>query len=333
LHENDTNLIKAYRRKRMQDGKSKDNAACHCRPVIQFSEFLAARSKGLFTAESPDCEDWLKSLTAEGIVDRSKSSMLSILHVFYEWLITAEEADFDSTVFSHVRKTWTNKPRSMPKEKLKEILEETRASAKVTRASLLDIRNWAILELFYGCGARVSEMARLEVDDLSLEQGDVLIHGKWSKDRVSPITDAACDAVAFYLENARSTLEGLNKDQRDKAPFLSNRGRRLGREGMRNIVKKAHPELSPHIFRHSCAQHRADAGDRVENIQIDLGHAKLQTTMIYIPKVSFDQLQSEHRRCHPRGRNCEKLLDRRNANPLPPDEGRRIDHPSPEVHP
>jgi len=328
LHENDAKLIEAYRRKRRQEGKSKDNASCLCRPVIQFSKFLAARSKSLFTAESPDCEDWLKSLTAKGTVDRSKSSKLSLLHVFYEWLITTKGVAFDPTVFSHVPKTWTNEPRSMSKEKLKEILEEARASAKVKGASLLDIRDWAIDELFYGCGARVSEMARLEVDDLSLEQGDVLIHGKGSKDRIPPITDAARVAVDFYLRNARPTLEGRNKGQRDKALFLSQLGRHLSLREMRRIVKKAHPNLSPHILRHSFAQHRADAGERIENIQKDLGHAKLRTTMLYTPKVSFDQLQSEHRRCHPRGRNCAKLLDRRNANP-PPGEGRGFDHPSP----
>jgi site-specific recombinase XerD len=333
LHENDTNLIAAYGRMRMQEGKSEENADCLCRPVTQFSVFLAARSKSLFTAKSPDCEDWLKSLTAEGIVDRSKSSKLSLLHVFYEWLSKANGADIDPTVFSHVRKTWTNKPRSMPKEELKEILEKARASANVTGASLLDIRNWAILELFYGCAARVSEMGRLEVDDLSLEQGDVLIHGKGWKDRLPPITDVARDAVDFYLKNARPTLEGLKEGQRDKALFLSKLGKQLGRGGMGNIVKKAHAKLSPHILRHSHAQHRADAGDRIEDIQKDLGHAKLRTTMVYTPNVSFDQLQTEHRRCHPRGRNCAKLLDRRNANPLPPGEGRRIDHPSPEVHP
>jgi integrase/recombinase XerD len=332
LYENDTNLIAAYRRMRMQEGKSKDNADCLCRPVTHFSKFLATRAKSLFTATSPDCEDWLKSLTAEGMVDRSKASKLSLLHVFYEWLNKANEADIDPTEFSHVRKTWADKPRSAPQKELNEILDELRAGANVAGASLLEIRDWAILELFYGCAARVTEMCRLKVDDLSVEQGNVLIHGKKLKDRFPPITDAARDAVDFYLRNARPKLERRKKGQRDKALFLSKLGKQLGRGGMGNIVKKADAKLSSHKIRHSHAQHRADAGDRIEDIQKDLGHAKLRTTMVYTPNVSFDQLQSEHRRCHPRSRNCAKLLDPRNPNPLPPGEGRRIDRPSPEVH-
>jgi site-specific recombinase XerD len=332
LHENDANLIRAYHRKKRQEGKSKDNADCLCRSVIQFAEFLEVRSKSLLTAESPDCEGWLESLTAKGNVDRSKSSKLSLLHVFYKWLNKSKRADSDPTLFSHVRKTWTNKPRSAPKEKLNETLDEVRARANLPGASLLDIRDWAILELFYGCGARVSEMGRLNVNDLSLKQGVVLIHGKRLKDRLPPITDAARDAVDFYLKNARSELDPSKKGQQNNALFLSYQGKRIGRQGIRNIVKKADRKLGPHILRHSCGQHRADAGDRIENIQKDLGHAKLRTTMVYIPNVSFDQLQNEHRRCHPRGRDSAKRLDRRNTNP-PPDEGRRTDHSSSEGHP
>ena len=257
-----------------------------------------------------------------------------MLHVFYQWLNTTKRTASDPTVFSHVPKTWKNEPRSMPKEMLNRILEEARERANLPEASPLDIRNWAILELFYGCAARVSEMARLDVDDQSFDQGNVLIHGKRSKDRFPPITDAARDAVDFYLKNARSKLERPKKGQRDKALFLSYRGKRLDRRGIWVIVNKADPKLCPHILRHSCAQHRADAGDRIENIQQDLGHAKLRTTMVYIPNVSFDQLQNEHRRCHPRGRDFAKHLDRRNTNPSPPpDEGRRTDHRSSDGHP
>jgi integrase/recombinase XerC len=332
-----------------QAGKSKDNATTHCEPVIHFSDFLEARSKTLLTAESPDCEDWLKSLTDAGNVDRTRAKKLQLLRTFYKWLKNTRGATFDPTKFSRVRKTWTDEPRSESEEKIYESLDEARESAHVEGASPLDIRNWAALELLYGSAGRRSEIVRLNLEDLSFEECNVLLHGKLSNDRYPPITDAARDAVAYYLKNARpQLLERLNKNlknkdlkskdlknkgHKDEPLFLSNQGRRLGPGGMGNIVKKALPDSSPHRLRHSHAQHRADAGDRIENIQMILGHAKITTTMIYIPKVSFDQLQSEHRRCHPRGRNCQMLQDRRGASPLPPGEGQRIDHPSSEVHP
>jgi integrase/recombinase XerD len=256
-----------------------------------------------------------------------------LLRVFYKWLKKSYRAAPDPTVFSKIRKTWTNEPRSVLKEKLNDVLEKARARANLPGASPVDIRDWGILELFYGCGARVSEMSRLDVNDLSVKQGDVLIHGKRSKDRLPPITDAAREAVDFYLKNARPKLDRSGKDQQNDALFLSKQGKRLGRQGIRKIVKKADPDLYPHALRHSYGQHRADAGDRIENIQNDLGHAKLRTTMVYIPAVSFDQLQYEHRRCHPRGRDFAKHLDRQNTNSPPPDEGRRTDHSYFEGHP
>lgn len=316
MYESDVNLIEAYGRALRQQGKSDDNADCLCRPAMQFSKFLLARQKSLLTAEAPDCKKWLEYLSENGIVDRSKSSKLSLLHVFYQWLITTHRTDYDPTVFSRVKKTWTNKPRSVSKKKLRKILDQARTKAQVTGASLLDIRNWAILELFYGCGARVSELALLSVNDLSLEQGDVLIHGKRLKDRLPPFTDAAGAAVAFYLGNARDKL--VDKDHPDEALFLSRRGRKLGRGAIGIIVKKADPDLSPHILRHCYAQHRADGGERIEIIQHDLGHAITRSTEVYVPSVPFKQLQSEHQRCHPRGRDFSKHDDRSNANSLPP---------------
>ncbi len=155
MYESDANLIVAYGSVLRQQGKSDDNADCLCRPVIQFSKFLGVRRKSLLTAEAPDCKKWLEDLSDKGIVDRSKSSKLSLLHIFYQWLITTQRTDYDPTVFSKVHKTWTNKPRSIPKKKLRRILDRARAKAQATGASLLDIRNWAILELFYGCGARI----------------------------------------------------------------------------------------------------------------------------------------------------------------------------------
>ena len=260
-----------------------------------------------------------------------------MLHSFYKKMITLKRAHYDPTVFSKVPKTWTDQPRSIAQKKLDALLDRARAKAQAIGASLLTIRNWAIAEFFYGSGVRVKELSLLNDDDVSVEDGDALIHGKGRKDRLCPFTEAAGDAVAYYRENARAELEKRAKRKREKrakgkrekrakgkrekraygkpdnALFLSKDGRRLGRQQIRGIVEDL-TNITPHVLRHCHAQHRADNGDDITSIQLDLGHASLRPTMIYAPKVSVSQLRSEHRRCHPRGRESTKNEGRSGTN-------------------
>ncbi len=155
------------------------------------------------------------------------------------------------------------------------------------------------------------------------EQGDLLIHGKGSKDRFCPVTDMACDAVSFYLKYGRPKSEHQDNDKKDPALFLSIKGSRLSVSMIKKIVKQADPNLHPHMLRHSYAQHRVDHNERLEDLQPDLGHADPRSTERYAPDVSFDQMQSEHRRYHPRGPEFVRLDARPNANHLPPVNGRR----------
>ena len=183
MHENDAKLIKDYRRMRTQEGKSKDNASTLCRPAEHFAEFLAARLKSLLTAKPLDCEDWLKFLTDEGDIDRTRATKLSLLRSFYRWLVRTGQTESDPTVFSKVPKNWTNKPRSKSKGELKILLDEGCAKATTEGASPLVVRDWAICELYYGGGPRLSETIAITVDEFVGDRGAVLIHGKGLKDR------------------------------------------------------------------------------------------------------------------------------------------------------
>jgi site-specific recombinase XerD len=313
LNKNDAKLIKTYREMLFLRGKSKEDADSACRSVRKFSNFLATRRKTLLTAESPDCEDWLEIL-AEEVADRTRAADLSMLHSFYKKMIEIKRANYDPTVFSKVPKTWTDQPRSIAQKKLNAGLDRARAKARAIGASLLTIRNWAIVEFFYGSGVRRNELLLLNDDDVSVETGDALVHGKGGKDRLCPITEAAGDALTFYRENARAELKKRAKQKPEKALFLTKHGNRLGCQQIFNIVKEVLGDVSPHVLRHCNAQHRADNGECITNIQHDLGHSGPRPTMIYARKVSFHQLQSEHRRCHPRGHECAKSEGKSNAH-------------------
>ena len=166
--------------------------------------------------------------------------------------------------------------------------------------SLLDLRDRAIVELFYASGLRVSELTGLNVGSLDLRQKLVRVVGKGRKERILPIGRKAHQAIAAYLD-ARGASD-------DDAPlFLNARGGRLTpRSVQRNLKTRLIKamivkDISPHALRHSFATHLLDGGADLRGIQELLGHASLSTTQKYT-QVSVDHLMSVYDKAHPRSK-------------------------------
>jgi integrase/recombinase XerD len=167
------------------------------------------------------------------------------------------------------------------------------------------VRDRALLELLYGCGARISEAVGLDLDELDLEQGVVRLVGKGSKERVVPVGSYAREAVQAYLVRARPALSAAGKGS--PALFLNSRGGRLSRQSawtaLRAAARRAGVtrEVSPHTLRHSFATHLLDGGADVRVVQELLGHASVTTTQVYT-LVTVDRLREVYATAHPRAR-------------------------------
>jgi integrase/recombinase XerD len=162
-------------------------------------------------------------------------------------------------------------------------------------------RDVAILELLYASGLRASELCGLKVDDVQLDEGFVRVFGKGSKERVVPVGEVACAAIAAYLTSSRpELLQGPTN-----ALFLSKSGRPLERVRLWQIVegygRKSGllKEISPHVLRHCFATHLLSGGADLRVVQSMLGHADVGTTQIYT-HVDSTRLKSVHARFHPR---------------------------------
>jgi integrase/recombinase XerC len=174
----------------------------------------------------------------------------------------------------------------------------------------LDLRDRAILELFYASGIRVSELVGLERDNLGLEEGFIRVVGKGRKERIVPFGRKAGDAIRKYLE-VRHEIYGKQGATgalgTDSAVFLNCRGRRLTTRGVAVIVDRHVARLAqklrvhPHTLRHTFATHMLDAGADLRSIQELLGHESLSTTQKYT-HVSAEQLVRVYRSCHPRAK-------------------------------
>jgi integrase/recombinase XerD len=190
-------------------------------------------------------------------------------------------------------------PKALPLSDVEAILEASGAAG-----TTLSLRDRALLEVLYGTGARISEAVGLDVDDLDLEEGTVLLRGKGSKERMVPVGSFAQEAVNAYLVRARPELVSTSSAS-GGALFLNARGGRLSRQSAWAVLAKAAEragvtrDVSPHTLRHSFATHLLDGGADVRVVQELLGHASVTTTQVYT-LVTVDNLREVFATSHPR---------------------------------
>ncbi|OQY21705.1 MAG: hypothetical protein B6I35_07905 [Anaerolineaceae bacterium 4572_32.2] len=171
----------------------------------------------------------------------------------------------------------------------------------------LGLRDRAIIEVLYGAGLRISELAALDVTDVDTIQAQVRIVGKGKKERVGLLGQQAVKAVRAYLEAGRPALL---KKQSTRAMWLNHRGGRLTARGAAFILSKAVKQtdirtpVSPHVLRHTFATHLLDGGADLRVVQELLGHANLATTQIYT-HVSQSRAREVYLRAHPRAGNLD----------------------------
>jgi len=160
-------------------------------------------------------------------------------------------------------------------------------------------RDAAIIELFYSCGLRITELATVPMRDVSLEEGTVRVRGKGSKVRVVPLGARAIDRIRVWL-GVRAGITALHD-----TVFIGAKGRRLSRTSIWQIVKRCAragnvaQNVTPHMLRHSFATHLLDNGADLRAVQELLGHSDIATTQIYT-HVSTERLGRAHREFHPR---------------------------------
>jgi integrase/recombinase XerD len=163
-------------------------------------------------------------------------------------------------------------------------------------------RDKALLELFYATGLRVTELVELQLQQVHLDAGYLVVLGKGNKERLIPMGEYAADALKSYLMDGRIRLDKRNTA---REVFLNNRGHKLTRQGIwktiKQIAKKAgiKQNMTPHMLRHSFATHLLENGADLRSLQAMLGHADISTTQIYT-HVARARLKEIHRKHHPR---------------------------------
>ena len=166
----------------------------------------------------------------------------------------------------------------------------------------LACRDRAVMELFYGCGLRLSELTGLNLGDVDWQQRSVTVTGKGRKQRRVPFGDKAEKALKRWLQH-----RALDAEHTEKALFVSRSGNRISNSSIQQRLKKRAQQqdvgisLHPHMLRHSFASHILESSNDLRAVQELLGHANLSTTQIYT-HLDFQHLAGVYDKAHPRSR-------------------------------
>jgi integrase/recombinase XerC len=276
--------------------------------VTAYGRDLRAACEGLdridqFTLDrGRDVLDW--ALEA-GASRASVARLVSSMRGFGSWLSHTGKLPHNPVSALQAPTPHQHLPRVLDNDQAATLLDHARHRAESTdgTAHAVAVRDWAILELLYASGIRVSELCGADIADLG--DRDLRVTGKGNKTRVVPFGASARDALDAWLA-VRHTLAARRSASHPatSALFLGSRGGRIDQRRVRDVVHAAAdaagtPGISPHGLRHSSATAVLEGGADLRVVQELLGHASMQTTQIYT-HVGSERLRQVYRQAHPR---------------------------------
>jgi len=239
---------------------------------------------------------YLDHLYRSGLDSRSIARHMSTLRNFFQFLVREGYLSADPTEHLGVARQWLRIPKFLNLEDIERLLQSPDRTTPTGR------RDYAMLQLLYATGLRVSELCRLGAGDLNEEMGFLRVTGKGNKQRLVPAGAEAIGAVREYRNTARAALL---KGRASPYLFVTARGGPLTRQGFWKLLaghgRKAgiFHDLTPHVLRHSFATHLLEGGADLRSVQTMLGHADISTTQIYT-HVLRSRLRETMDRHHPR---------------------------------
>lgn len=246
---------------------------------------------------------FLAHLTRRGLSKRSIARALSAVRGYYRFLHRNEIVDANPARAVGSPKLERYLPSYLDRAQIDLVFQA--AEVRAWEGRFNDVRNLAILELFYSTGMRLSELRGINRGDLDLVSQQVKVTGKGRKQRIIPVGDHASLALRNYEAKRDELTRHLGAKVDRMAFFLSAHGRRLSTRSIQLVVTKFLGQidesagLSTHSLRHTFATHLLDAGADLRAVQELLGHASISTTQIYT-HTSVERLKQVYRKAHPR---------------------------------
>ena len=270
--------------------------AAYRRDLDAFVDFCRQRSlDGWHQIDDLQVRAFVASRHRKGLSGTSLQRQLSAIRTLFNYLCRHGRADRNPAQGVPAPRAPKHLPETLSVDQLENLLAFPGDDA-------LACRDRAVMELFYGCGLRLSELTGMNLADIDWQQRTLSVTGKGRKQRHVPFGAKAEKALKHWLRH-RST--GAGSEQ--KALFISRRGTRISNSSIQQRLKKRALQqgvglsLHPHMLRHSFASHILESSNDLRAVQELLGHANLSTTQIYT-HLDFQHLAGVYDKAHPRSR-------------------------------
>ncbi|HEY5506330.1 MAG TPA: site-specific tyrosine recombinase [Coriobacteriia bacterium] len=285
----------------VERGSSPNTIAAYRADLDRYLTFLAGR--GAVTPDGiarDDITAWIGSLRAEGAAARTVERRVAAVKLFHRFLVREGITTNHPTAALPLPQVPERLPDVVSIEDIERMLSQPFPEGPAGH------RDRAMLEVLYGCGLRVSELAGLDLRDVDMTEGYLRVFGKGSKERITPISGAAAAALKEYLVHGRPFLRTKKTGRQDPdAVFINIRGGRITRATIHALVHayggRVGLDLHPHTLRHSFATHLLEGGADLRALQEMLGHADISTTQVYT-HVDRTHVREEYLSTHPRAR-------------------------------
>ena len=234
-------------------------------------------------------------LRRDGLGGRSMQRTLSAIRSFYNYLLREDIAKINPADTVSAPKQKRQLPDVLDVDQVSKLLD-------IKADDSLALRDWAIMELMYSSGLRLSELSNLDLLDIDRTDQTVRVIGKGKKTRVIPIGRFALEALAQWLK-VRITFA----KEDEQAVFVSKNGTRLSQRSIQSrmrqwaIKQRLDKHVHPHMLRHSFASHLLESSGDLRAVQELLGHSDISTTQIYT-HVDFQHLANVYDKAHPRAK-------------------------------
>lgn len=243
---------------------------------------------------------FLSHLHSLGLSKVSIARVLAALRSMYKWLARESVVQQNPAKLVAMPRTPKKLPRVPTLEEMNTLLD-----SGMPETAAFPERDRAIFELLYGCGLRNSELVGIEMADLDVANGVLLVRGKGKKQRYVPLEGKAEEALKNYAEVRQRILAEAHLSERQL--FINCRGGPLTTRSVARIVKQIAvakglpPDVHPHTLRHAFGTHLLTEGADLRAIQELLGHERLSTTQKYT-QLSIKHVMEVYDRTHPRAK-------------------------------
>lgn len=239
----------------------------------------------------------LSQLHEQGTSPKSLQRWLSAMRAFFDFCIDQHWIQNNPCQGLKAPKAAKRLPSTLDTDQMQQLL------VRPLDDNPINIRDWAMAELLYSSGLRLSELIGIDLTDIDLSQQLVRVTGKGNKTRQLPVGRFAVAALKQWLDNRPHIAA-----QHEPALFVSTRGSRISHRSVQVRLQKLADEhtlgqnLHPHMFRHSFASHLLESSGDLRAVQELLGHANISTTQIYT-HLDFQHLASVYDAAHPRAKD------------------------------